>query len=165
MKEVIEEKLISPVHRLLLQCTWYFEKSKVSLSPFKIKMLGKSCARNKTLTKTCTCACVCVLYIFMYVYEHIIAVCPHVLLLHELFCCSSVHKGREGEDREGRCRRLALQLLQYFGSFDYIWIMQAIFFFLTVLLGERKWASLVNRSNCLCNRIDYLFKMAYAAGL
>ena len=44
-----------------------------------------------------------------------------------------------------------------------IWIMQAFFFI--VLLGERKWASLVNRSDCLCNRTDYLFKMAYAAGL
>lgn len=81
----------------------------------------------------------------MYVYEHIIVVCPHVLLLHELFCCSSVHKGREGEDRDGRCRRLALQLLQYFGSFDYL--DYAGYFFLSNspawgekvgLLGEQK---------------------------
>ena len=99
----------------------------------------------------------------MYVYEHIIAVFPHVLLLHKWFCCSSVHKGREEEDKEERHRRLALQLFKYFRSFDYL--DYAGFFFFIVLLGERKWASLVNRSDCLCNRIDYLFKMAYAAGL
>lgn len=160
MKEVIEEKLISSVHRLLLQCTWYFEKSKVSLSPFKIKMLGKSCARYKTLTKTCTCVCV---FSCMYM---------NTLLQFALTCyccinCSAVLqliKEERGMTERGdaggwlyNCSGISEVLI--------IWIMQAIFFFLTVLLGERKWASLVNRSNCLCNRIDYLFKMAYAAGL
>lgn len=40
-----------------------------------------------------------------------------------------------------------------------------LFYFLTVLLGKRKWAFLVNKNDCLHNRIDYLFKMAYAARL
>lgn len=113
-------------------------------------MLGKSYTRNKTLTQTCTCVCV-----FSCVYEHIIAVFPHVLLLHKWFWCSSVHKGREEEDRgdaEGwlyNCSSTSEVLI--------IWIMQAFFFFLIVLLGERKWASLVNRSDCateliICSR-------------
>ena len=82
--------------------------------------------------------------IFMYVYEHIIAVFPHVLLLHKWFCCSSVHKGREEEDKEERRRRLALQLLKCFRSFDYL--DYAGFFFYSPawgekvgLLGEQKW--------------------------
>lgn len=160
MKEVTEEKLISPVHRLLLQCTWYFEKSKVSLSPFKIKMLGKSCARNKTLTKTCTCVCV---FSCMYMNTSL----QFALMCYCCMNCSAVlqfireERGKtETGDAGGwlyNCSSISEVLI--------IWIMQAIFFFLTVLLGQRKWASLVNRSNCLCNSIDYVFKMAYAAGL
>lgn len=102
-------------------------------------MLGKSYTRNKTLTQTCTCVCV-----FSCVYEHIIAVFPHVLLLHKWFWCSSVHKGREEEDRgdaEGwlyNCSSTSEVLI--------IWIMQAFFFFLNSpawgekvgLLGEQK---------------------------
>lgn len=30
---------------------------------------------------------------------------------------------------------------------------------------EEKVGLLVNKNDCVCNRIDYLFKMAYAAGL
>lgn len=53
---------------------------------------------------------------------------------------------------------------QYFTScanLDYVgygW-----FYFPVVLLGQRKQAFLANKNDCLCKRIDYLFKMAYAA--